>query len=136
MLLTLLKQYELQNYFKNYSNRFTIWILNYRCFCASCAKIGQNSFTINPKAVLELESTSKGFLPPRMSASNQSAGYQSSGWFSSIHNGWLRIRFANLEGNKWIAFVDTEALSLKRCGLTAETSRAQGAESTNILQLP
>jgi hypothetical protein len=27
---------------------------------ASC-KIGQNSFTINPKAVLELESTSKGF---------------------------------------------------------------------------
>jgi hypothetical protein len=33
-------------------------------------KIGQNSFTINPK-VLELESTSKGFLPPRMSASNQ-----------------------------------------------------------------
>jgi hypothetical protein len=54
------KQYELQNYFKNYSNRFTIWILNYRCFCASCAKIGQNSFTINPKAVLELESI-KGF---------------------------------------------------------------------------
>jgi hypothetical protein len=23
-------------------------------------------------------------------------------------------RFANLEGNKWIAFVDTEALSLKQ----------------------
>jgi hypothetical protein len=38
--------------------------------------------------------------------------------------------FANLERNKWIAFVDTEALSLKAnvMDLTAETSRAQGAE--------
>jgi hypothetical protein len=108
------KQYELQNYFKNYSNRFTIWILNYRCFCASCAKIGQNSFTINPKAVLELESTSKGFLPPRMSASNQSAMGTSlpDGLVVFITDGsasGLQI----WKGNKWIAFVDTEALSLK-----------------------
>jgi hypothetical protein len=36
------------------------------------------------------------------------------------------------KGNKWIAFVDTEALDLKQTlDLTAETSRAQGAESTN-----
>jgi hypothetical protein len=49
--------------------------------------------------------------------------------FSSIHNGF-RTGFANLERNKWIAFVDTEALSLKAnvMDLTAETSRAQGAE--------
>jgi hypothetical protein len=52
----------------------------------SCKKIGQNSFTINPKAVLELE------VPPRVSTSSNECfqsykGTQSSGWFSSIHNG-------------------------------------------------
>jgi hypothetical protein len=77
-------------------------------------KIGQNSFTINPKAVLELESTSKGFLPPRMSASNQSAMGTSlpDGLVVFITDGsasGLQI----WKGNKWIAFVDTEALSLK-----------------------
>jgi hypothetical protein len=97
-------------------------------------KIGQNSFTINPKAVLELESTTKGFLPPRMSASNQSAMGTSlpEGLVVFITDGsspglqiWKR--------NKWIVFVDTDALALKAnvVDLTAETSRAQGAESTN-----
>jgi hypothetical protein len=51
------------------------------------AKIGQNSFTINPKAVLELESTSR-VPPPRMSASNQSAMGTSLPDGFSIHNGW------------------------------------------------
>jgi hypothetical protein len=29
-------------------------------------KIGENPFTLNPSAILEIESTTKGFLPPRM----------------------------------------------------------------------
>ena len=34
-------------------------------------KIGSNPFIINPKTVLELESTTKGFLPPRLSVTQQ-----------------------------------------------------------------
>lgn len=34
-------------------------------------KIGENATSVNPKAVLELESTSKGFIPPRMTTSQR-----------------------------------------------------------------
>jgi hypothetical protein len=53
------KQYELQNYFKIIVTGL-LFGFSITDASASCAKIGQNSFTINPKA-LELESTSKGF---------------------------------------------------------------------------
>jgi hypothetical protein len=54
------KQYELQNYFKNYSNRFTIWILNYRCFCKLCKKLDKIHLQLIQRRI-RIESTSKGF---------------------------------------------------------------------------
>lgn len=49
------------------------------CFCTSglsaqiMQKFGTNSTSINDKAVLEIESTTKGFLPPRMTLTQQLA---------------------------------------------------------------
>ncbi len=74
-------------------------------------KIGKNSFTINPNAVLELESDSKGFLPPRMA--NLPSGLSTSDkglivYLTSTNPG-LQI----WTGTKWVVFVDNEALDGK-----------------------
>ncbi|MFD2551060.1 beta strand repeat-containing protein [Bizionia sediminis] len=42
-------------------------------FAQKTQKIGDNPYSINPKAVLELESTTKGFLLPRMTESQMNA---------------------------------------------------------------
>jgi hypothetical protein len=96
-------------------------------------KIGSNSFTINPKAVLELESTTKGFLPPRMTTAQQTAislGSNEKGliiYVTDTPSPGLQI----WDGNKWITFADTAALSLKAdtTSLTAEVNRATAAEA-------
>ena len=89
-------------------------------------KIGSNSFTINPKAVLELESTTKGFLPPRMTTAQQNAMgttipegliiFVTDGSLAGLHI-W--------KGSSWITLADAEALE-------AEVLRAKGVENTNI----
>jgi hypothetical protein len=48
---------------------FTLFILN----CFSQIKIGENPNNINPSALFEAESTSKGFLPPRMTSAQRDA---------------------------------------------------------------
>ena len=99
-------------------------------------KIGQNSFTINTHAVLELESTSKGFLPPRMTAVKQSEisslGLTEKGlivYITDTSSPGLQI----WDGTKWLAFVDNTALALKAntSELTAEVTRAKAEESIN-----
>ena len=89
-------------------------------------KIGSNSFTINPKAVLELESTTKGFLPPRMTTAQQNAMgttipegliiFVTDGSLAGLHI-W--------KGSNWITLADAEALE-------AEVLRAKGVENINI----
>ncbi|MFV8335833.1 hypothetical protein ACNQF7_07055, partial [Flavobacterium sp. RSP29] len=83
-------------------------------------KIGSNSFTINPKAVLELESTTKGFLPPRMTTAQQldiSLGPNEKGLivFVTTVQGTpaLPVGLQIWEGTKWVSFADTAALDLK-----------------------
>lgn len=71
-------------------------------------KIGSNSFTIDPKAVLELESTTKGFLPPRMTIAQQTTMGTSlpDGLVVYITDGSL----AGLQiwkGSKWTFFLGT-----------------------------
>ena len=36
-------------------------------------KIGENPFTLNPSAIFEIESSTKGFLPPRMTETQRLA---------------------------------------------------------------
>ena len=96
-------------------------------------KIGSNSFTINPKAVLELESTTKGFLPPRMTTAQQTAislGSNEKGliiYVTDTPSPGLKI----WDGTKWVSFADTAALDLKAdtTALTAEVNRATAAEA-------
>ena len=53
---------------------FLIMLLNTTISSAQLVqKIGDNPLSISPSAVLELESTSKGFLPPRMTAAQRMA---------------------------------------------------------------
>jgi hypothetical protein len=77
-------------------------------------KIGDNSFIKNSKAVLELESTTKGFLPPRLSITQQTA------LGTSLPQGLLIYVIDGAhegiqlwDGTKWIYYVDTAALDLK-----------------------
>jgi hypothetical protein len=77
-------------------------------------KIGDNSFIKNSKAVLELESVTKGFLPPRLSVSQQTA------LGTSLPQGLLIYVIDGAhegiqlwDGTKWIYYVDTAALDLK-----------------------
>jgi hypothetical protein len=77
-------------------------------------KIGTNSFTINPKAVLELESTTKGFLPPRMTADQQTTMGTTlpKGLVVYIIDGSATgLQIWN--GTSWSTFVDVNAIALK-----------------------
>ena len=100
-------------------------------------KIGSNSFTINPKAVLELESTTKGFLPPRMTTTQQTAislGSNEKGLIVYVTDALLP-GLQTWDGMKWVAYADTAAMALKAdaIALTAEVSRATAAEAAAIL---
>lgn len=77
-------------------------------------KIGSNPFIINPKTVLELESTTKGFLPPRLSTIQQTA------LGTTLPQGLLIYVIDGAhegiqlwDGTKWVYYVDTAALALK-----------------------
>lgn len=77
-------------------------------------KIGNNSFIVNSKAVLELESVTKGFLPPRLSVSQQTA------LGTSLPQGLLIYVIDGAhegiqlwDGTKWIYYIDSAALALK-----------------------
>ncbi|MCX8483464.1 MAG: hypothetical protein ORN50_07770, partial [Crocinitomicaceae bacterium] len=77
-------------------------------------KIGNNSFIINSKAVLELESVTKGFLPPRLSVTQQTA------LGTTLPQGLLIYVIDGAhegiqlwDGTKWIYYIDTAALALK-----------------------
>ena len=53
-----------------------IYLFLFFCGCMhaqQALKIGSNPYTINPTAALEVESTTKGFLPPRMTFSRRNA---------------------------------------------------------------
>lgn len=77
-------------------------------------KIGNNSFIVNSKAVLELESVTKGFLPPRLSVSQQTA------LGTSLPQGLLIYVIDGAhegiqlwDGSKWVYYVDAAELLLK-----------------------
>lgn len=77
-------------------------------------KIGNNPFIINSKTVFELESTTKGFLPPRLSITQQTA------LGTSLPQGLLIYVIDGAhegiqlwDGTKWIYYVDSAALDLK-----------------------
>lgn len=77
-------------------------------------KIGSNPFIINPKTVLELESTTKGFLPPRLSVTQQTA------LGTTLPQGLLIYVIDGAhegiqlwDGTKWVFYVDAASLDLK-----------------------
>lgn len=77
-------------------------------------KIGDNPFIINQKTVLELESTTKGFLPPRLNESQQTAlGTRlPQGLLIYVTDG-AHEGIQLWDGTKWIYYIDSAALSLK-----------------------
>ena len=75
-------------------------------------KIGSNSFTINPKAVFELESTTKGFLPPRLTVAQQNTMGTDlpEGLVVYITDGSL-VGLQIWKKNKWTVFLGTTLAS-------------------------
>jgi hypothetical protein len=111
-------------------------------------KFGSNSFTINPKAVLELESTTKGFLPPRMTANQQAA------MGTSLPNGLVvyildgaSVGLQIWNGTTWTTFGADGNLALKAplesptftgtvSGITASMVGLGNVNNTSDLQKP
>lgn len=104
---------------KKYTS-ISIIVLLYLLFSSShliaqvVQKIGNNPFIINSKTVFELESTTKGFLPPRLSITQQTA------LGTSLPQGLLIYVIDGAhegiqlwDGTKWIYYVDSAALDLK-----------------------
>jgi hypothetical protein len=104
---------------KNYTLKpvttaFIILFVTTVCSAQIVQKIGNNPFIINSKTVLELESTTKGFLPPRLSITQQTA------LGTSLPKGLLIYVIDGAhegiqlwDGTKWIYYVDSAALDLK-----------------------
>lgn len=104
---------------KNYTLKpvttaFIILFATTVCSAQIVQKIGNNPFIINSKTVLELESTTKGFLPPRLSITQQTA------LGTSLPQGLLIYVIDGAhegiqlwDGTKWIYYVDSAALDLK-----------------------
>jgi hypothetical protein len=104
---------------KNYTLKpvttaFIILFVTTVCSAQIVQKIGNNPFIINSKTVLELESTTKGFLPPRLSITQQTA------LGTSLPQGLLIYVIDGAhegiqlwDGTKWIYYVDSAALDLK-----------------------
>jgi len=104
---------------KNYSLKpvttaFIILFATTVCSAQIVQKIGNNPFIINSKTVLELESTTKGFLPPRLSITQQTALGTSlpQGLLIYIIDG-AHEGIQLWDGTKWIYYVDSAALDLK-----------------------
>jgi hypothetical protein len=92
-----------------------LWLFSIHFVSAQVVqKIGNNSYQINPKAVLELESVTKGFLPPRLSVTQQTA------LGTTLPQGLLIYVIDGAhegiqlwDGTKWVYYVDAAALELK-----------------------
>jgi hypothetical protein len=104
---------------KNYSlltKTASLFLLFSSCWLSAqvVQKIGTNPFIINSKTVLELESTTKGFLPPRLSVTQQTAlgTILPQGLLIYVIDG-AHEGIQLWDGTKWIYYVDSAALSLK-----------------------
>lgn len=73
-------------------------------------KIGDNSTTINSNSLLELESTTKGFLPPRVALNDVNSispltGTVPTGMMVYSIAGTLANGFYSWDGTKWVPFI-------------------------------
>jgi hypothetical protein len=77
-------------------------------------KIGTNPFIINSKTVFELESTTKGFLPPRLTVTQQTdLGITlPQGLLIYVIDG-AHEGIQLWDGTKWVYYVDSASLALK-----------------------
>src|SRR5688572_3795343 len=75
-------------------------------------KIGNNPNTIDPNSLLELESTNKGFLPPRVALTDLFAvtpltGTVPSGMLVYSSGGTLADGFYYWNGTQWVPFLSS-----------------------------
>ena len=95
---------------------FTILLLLLVMFAQSQVKIGNNPNTIDPNSLLELESTNKGFLPPRVALNDASlvaplAGTVPAGMLVFSSGGTLADGYYYWNGTQW-KLVATAELNL------------------------
>ena len=105
--------------------KFSIVILAFLvCFSVEAQvvqKIGNNSMTIDPSAVLELESTTKGFLPPRLTDAQLNA-IPSPALGLFVYNTTSSV-LQYFNGIRWISLIDA-ANSALVTGYTCSTASA------------
>ena len=92
-----------------------LFLLCYAATTVSQVKIGDNPSTINSNSVLELESTNKGFLPPRVALNDKSSvapltGTVTAGMLVYSTGGTLADSYYYWNGTAW-RLVETVGLN-------------------------
>ncbi len=93
-------------------------VLLFLCLCSQAqVKIGDNPSTINSNSLLELESTNKGFLPPRVALNSISSvspltGTVPAGMFVYSTGGTLPNGFYYWDGTQWKILANGELKSV------------------------
>jgi hypothetical protein len=93
-------------------------------------KIGNNPTTINANSLLELESTNKGFLPPRVVLNDLNAvapltGTVPVGMLIFSTGGTVADGYYYWDGSKWIAFMDLGEVAITSKTATATLTKAE-----------
>jgi hypothetical protein len=109
----------------------------------SQVKIGNNASTINANSLLELESTNKGFLPPRVALSSPTSvspltGTVPTGMLVFSTAGTLIDGYYYWNGSRWMLFADAQAVPVvKTANATlTKTERMVLASNDITLTLP
>src|SRR5688572_21729445 len=93
-------------------------------------KVGDNPTTINANSLLELESTNKGFLPPRMAINDLNAvtpltGAVPAGMLVYSTGGTVADGYYYWNGSQWIPFIDLGEVSIVSKTATATLTKTE-----------
>ncbi len=122
---------------------FTISLLFFAFFANSQVKIGDNPNTIDPNSLLEMESTNKGFLPPRVALNSISSvsplsGTVPAGMLVFSTGGTLPDGYYYWDGAEWIHLA-TENLNVATKTANATLTKTETyvlASNDIIITLP
>jgi hypothetical protein len=120
---------------------FTIAVLLLAVFAKGQVKIGNNPNTINANSLLELESTNKGFLPPRVALGSLDAvapltGTVPAGMMVYSSGGAVADGFYFWDGAKWATLGHTQMVAKSANATLLKTETFVLASGTITLTLP
>lgn len=120
---------------------FTTILVALCIFANAQVKIGNNPNTINSNSLLELESTNKGFLPPRIALNNLNLATPLTGTVTAgmlVYNtgGSVTEGYYYWDGAKWVGMAQTNMVSKTATTTLLKTETLVMASNNITLTLP